>query len=54
MRETIATREMKHPQRLLCAGSFFMNPTVSDASLRKEFELDTGMPVKDDKLPPGG
>lgn len=53
MRETIATREMKHPQRLLCAGSFFMNPTVSDASLRKEFELDTGMPVKDDKLPAG-
>ncbi|QQS15800.1 MAG: UDP-N-acetylmuramate dehydrogenase [Candidatus Moraniibacteriota bacterium] len=53
MRETIATRETKHPQRLLCAGSFFMNPVVSDASLRREFELDTGMPVKDDKLPAG-
>lgn len=53
MHETIATRETKHPQRLLCAGSFFMNPIVSDASLRKEFELDTGMPVKDEKLPAG-
>ncbi len=51
--ETIATRERKHPQRLLCAGSFFMNPVVSDPVLRKEFELDTGMPVKDDKLPAG-
>lgn len=53
IRETIATRETKHPQRLLCAGSFFMNPVVSNAALRKEFELDTGMPVKDDKLPAG-
>ena len=53
MHETIATRETKHPQRLLCAGSFFMNPIVSDASLRKEFELDTGMPAKDEKLPAG-
>ena len=53
MHETIATRETKHPQRLLCAGSFFMNPIVSDVSLRKEFELDTGMPAKDEKLPAG-
>lgn len=53
IRETIATREMKHPQRLLCAGSFFMNPVVPDAKLRKEFELDTGVTVKDDKLPAG-
>lgn len=53
IRETIATRETKHPQHLLCAGSFFMNPVVLDVTLRKEFELDTGMPSKDDKLPAG-
>lgn len=53
MRETIATREQKHPQRMLCAGSFFMNPTVRNERLRKEFELDTGMSAKDDKLPAG-
>lgn len=53
MRETIATREQKHPQRMLCAGSFFMNPTVSNELLRREFEHDTGMPVKGDVLPAG-
>ncbi|QQS20656.1 MAG: UDP-N-acetylmuramate dehydrogenase [Candidatus Moraniibacteriota bacterium] len=53
MRETIATREQKHPQRLLCAGSFFMNPPVKDARLREEFEKETGMVVKDEKLPAG-
>ena len=53
IQETIATRETKHPQRLSCAGSFFMNPVVSNESLRKEFELDTGMPAKDEKLPAG-
>ena len=53
MRETIATREEKHPQRLLCAGSFFMNPSVSKAALREEFERDTGMKLKDDKIPAG-
>lgn len=53
MRETIETRERKHPQRMLCAGSFFMNPTVADEKLRKEFELDTGTSVKDEKLPAG-
>lgn len=53
MHETVLTREMKHPQRLLCAGSFFMNPVVTDEALRREFELDTGAPVKDEKLPAG-
>ena len=53
IRETIDTREKKHPQRILCAGSFFMNPVVIDPALRKEFERDTGMPAKDDKLPAG-
>ncbi len=53
MRETIETRERKHPQRMLCAGSFFMNPTVTNEELRKEFEIDTGTAVKDEKLPAG-
>jgi len=53
IQETIATRETKHPQRLSCAGSFFMNPVVSNESLRREFELDTGAPAKDEKLPAG-
>lgn len=53
IRETIDTREKKHPQRILCAGSFFMNPVVFDEGLRKEFERDTGMLVKDNKLPAG-
>lgn len=53
MRETIATREQKHPQRMLCAGSFFMNPIVINEKLRKEFERDTGMSVKGDVLPAG-
>lgn len=53
LRETIATREQKHPQRLLCAGSFFMNPIVTDEHLRREFECDTGMKPKNDTLPAG-
>jgi UDP-N-acetylmuramate dehydrogenase len=53
MRETIETRERKHPQRILCAGSFFMNPVVANEKLRREFELDTGEVVKGDTLPAG-
>ncbi len=53
MRETIETRERKHPQRILCAGSFFMNPVVADRTLRREFELDTGETIKGDTLPAG-
>lgn len=51
--QTIATREAKHPQNAKCAGSFFMNPAVSDAALREEFFKDTGKTPKDDKLPAG-
>jgi UDP-N-acetylmuramate dehydrogenase len=52
-RETVATREAKHPQSAKCAGSFFMNPTVTDKHLLAEFEKDTGKPTKDGKLPAG-
>ncbi len=50
---TMATREAKHSQSAKCAGSFFMNPVVSDAALREEFAKDTGKVPKDDKLPAG-
>lgn len=53
IKDTVAKREAKHPQDAKCAGSFFMNPTVMNEVLRKEFEKDTGTIPKDDKLPAG-
>lgn len=53
MKETVATREAKHPQNTKCAGSFFMNPTVNDKRLHEEFKKDTGNLSKDGKLPAG-
>lgn len=53
IKETVAKREAKHPQDARCAGSFFTNPVVTDPHLREEFEKDTGMAPKDDKLPAG-
>ena len=53
IKETVATREAKHPQNAKCAGSFFKNPVVKDDHLLKEFEKDTGRPSKDGKLPAG-
>ncbi len=51
--QTIRQREAKHPQDAKCAGSFFMNPEVSDAALREEFTKDMGKAPKDTKLPAG-
>lgn len=51
--DTVGKREAKHPQAASCAGSFFMNPFVKDEDLRREFQKDTGMVPKDDKLPAG-
>lgn len=51
--ETIAKREAKHPQNLACAGSFFMNPLVTDKDLLEEFKKDTGVASRDGKLPAG-
>ncbi|MDP2838021.1 MAG: UDP-N-acetylmuramate dehydrogenase [Candidatus Moranbacteria bacterium] len=53
MEETIAAREAKHPQAAKCAGSFFMNPTVTDTHLLGEFEKDNGIKARDGKLPAG-
>ncbi len=52
-RDTIAKREAKHPQSAKCAGSFFMNPIVANRDLHVEFEKDTGLESKGDKLPAG-
>ncbi len=52
-KETITKREAKHPQNASCAGSFFMNPEVTDQALLDEFEAETGHPSKDGKLPAG-
>ena len=51
--ETVAKREAKHPQAAQCAGSFFMNPAVTDDLLRAEFTAETKITPKDDKLPAG-
>lgn len=51
--ETQAEREAKHPQDAFCAGSFFMNPTVTDEHLREEFRHDSGKEPKGERLPAG-
>ncbi|MFZ1720752.1 MAG: UDP-N-acetylmuramate dehydrogenase [Candidatus Moraniibacteriota bacterium] len=53
MRETIAKREEKHSQSALCAGSFFMNPTVRDQELQRDFELESGSTCRENKVPAG-
>jgi len=52
-RETQEKREKGHPQDAFCAGSFFMNPVVTDERLREEFRLDSGKEPKGDRLPAG-
>lgn len=53
MEKTIALREAKHSQSVKCAGSFFMNPEVSDKKLHEEFKKDTGEAARGEKLPAG-
>lgn len=52
-KDTMAKREAKHPQDAKCAGSFFMNPLVTDEKLLQEFEEETGAPSRNSKLPAG-
>jgi UDP-N-acetylmuramate dehydrogenase len=52
-KETKEKREAKHPQTAKCAGSFFMNPVVSDEKLLTEFAEEAGTPSKNGKLPAG-
>lgn len=51
--KTIEERESKHPQDAFCAGSFFMNPTVTDERLREEFRHDSGKEPRGERLPAG-
>lgn len=53
MRETIAKREEKHSQTAWCAGSFFMNPTVADQKLQRDFESESGTTCREGKIPAG-
>jgi UDP-N-acetylmuramate dehydrogenase len=52
IRENIKKRAEKQPQGL-STGSFFKNPVCKDENLRKQFEADTGIKLKDDKIPAG-
>lgn len=52
-KEIRARREAKHPQDAMCAGSFFMNPKVTNPHLLQEFEEETGTPSRNGVLPAG-
>ena len=52
IKENLEKRVEKQP-RGLSAGSFFKNPVVKNSEIIKRFEKDTGMKIKDDKLPAG-
>ena len=49
---TIAEREMRHLQNVKAAGSFFMNPTVSEVIVSK-FEADKGVKARENRVPAG-
>lgn len=53
IKETILKRRTVQPQGFGSAGSFFLNPVVTNEKLRKEFERERGITCKDDKLPAG-
>jgi UDP-N-acetylmuramate dehydrogenase len=53
MKEIIAKRNDKQDQMVLCAGSFFVNPTVENEELRKEFEEEAGVRCRENKVPAG-
>lgn len=53
IREIIEKRISAQPQGFPSAGSFFLNPVVTDEKLCQDFEKDTGSKCKDNKLPAG-
>lgn len=52
IRENLQKRMEKQPQGA-SAGSFFENPAVSDKKLIADFEKDTGLKSKENKIPAG-
>jgi len=53
IKETVTKRISGQPQGMGSAGSFFLNPVVTDQQLIAKFEQDKQMKIKDDKLPAG-
>jgi UDP-N-acetylmuramate dehydrogenase len=51
-KEILATRNERQIQNIRSAGSFFMNPIVSD-KLQKEFEDEKGTPARNGRVPAG-
>jgi len=51
-KENIKKRVEKQPKGF-SAGSFFKNPAVKNEEIRRQFETDTGLKCKDDKIPAG-
>ena len=52
VKDIIIKRKEKQP-RFPSAGSFFKNPIVNDEKIIKKFESDTGLKMKDNKIPAG-
>jgi UDP-N-acetylmuramate dehydrogenase len=52
IKENIEKRTEKQPQGF-SVGSFFKNPICKEEKMIKQFEADTGMKIKDDKIPAG-
>jgi len=52
-KEIWSERKEKQPIGIHCAGSFFKNPIVENPELIAEFEKETGLKIKNGKLPAG-
>ncbi|HPX94012.1 MAG TPA: UDP-N-acetylmuramate dehydrogenase [Candidatus Moranbacteria bacterium] len=53
VKELLSKRNSSGLYGLKSAGSFFMNPEVSDEKLRSEFEKDTGQRLRGSTIPAG-
>lgn len=53
IKEIIEKRISVQPQGFSSAGSFFLNPVVTEEKLRQDFEKETGAKCKNDKVPAG-
>jgi UDP-N-acetylmuramate dehydrogenase len=52
IKEILVKRKKNQPE-FPSPGSFFKNPIVKDKKLIREFEIDTGKKIKDNKIPAG-